>query len=294
MHSAAPCWGAQQQEPTQPGVQSTEGSVHTALCLPNRSAWGISGQLHTKPCTCLRCCGARTHAGLQLATHARPAHTPTACTRVHSHTPWHSACTHLHARACVCTPCKHTCAHGCILQARCTASATHSSPGALGLLRAPSGPPALSQGLGSMGGRPCRGSEPWETLAAGLGEAAECCRSRAKQTSSSRRTAKLARTHRGAPWPNPPAPHHVPVPRTLGLTQPSAHHVAHSTTPMGVHAPPAAPPNPKPRAPHSNGASALRARGNPNTPEPHPGVPPSPWGGRAGCRGGLAGSPLQL
>lgn len=242
--------------------------AHTALCLPSCSVWGTSGELHAKPCTRSWCCGARTHAGVQLATHAHPTHTPVACTRVRSHAPWHFACTHLHAHACVCTPCKHTCAHGCILQARCTVSATRGSPGALRLLRAPSGPPALSQGLGSMGGRPRRGSEPWETLAAGLGEATECCRNGAKQTSSSRRTAKLARTQRGTPSPKPLAPHSVPVPTTGGLTHLSAHHVARSTTPVGVHALLAAPPNSRPGCPTAMGTQLFAPRGTP-TPQRH-------------------------
>ena len=47
--------------------------------------------------------------------------------------------------------------------------------------------------------------------------------------------------------PLAPAPHYAPVPRTLGLTHPSTHHVARSTTPGGVHTLLAAPPNPKPR-----------------------------------------------
>lgn len=201
----------------------------------------------------------------------QPMHTP--------HTPpWHAhVCvpTHLgtlHAHTCthtlVCTPCKHTCAHGCILQARCMVSATRGSPGALRLLRAPSGPPALSQGLGSMGGRPRRGSEPWETLAAGLGEATECCRNGAKQTSSSRRTAKLARTQRGTPSPKPLAPHSVPVPTTGGLTHLSAHHVARSTTPVGVHALLAAPPNSRPGCPTAMGTQLFAPRGTP-TPQRH-------------------------
>ena len=218
----------------------------------------------------------------------QPMHTP--------HTPpWHAhVCvpTHLgtlHAHTCthtlVCTPCKHTCAHGCILQARCTVSATRGSPGALRLLRAPSGPPALSQGLGSMGGRPRRGSEPWETLAAGLGEATECCRNGAKQTSSSRRTAKLARTQRGTPSPKP-RPHTMsPSPRLGGLrtSPPTTWHTAQllwactlcwrllQTPDLG--------------APQQWGHSSSH-RGEPQHPRATPRGNPPPWGGRAGCRGG--------
>lgn len=245
--------------------------AHTALCLPSCSAWGISGELHAKPCTRSWCCGVRTHAGVQLATHAHPPHTPVACTRVRSHAPWHFACTHLHAHACVHALQAHVCPRMHLagtLHGECH-SRQPRSPSAAPCPLWPSCSlprPRLNgrkapQRVRAVGNACCR---PWR----GHRVLQEWCQADLQLQAHSKACTHAERN----PQPQTPGPTQCPRPHDWGAYAPlrpprgTQHNSCGRARSAGGSS------KLQTWAPHSNGDTALRTEGNPNTPAPHPGV----------------------